>query len=211
MSSSSKGTFAWTSGKPGGDDAPDAQEWQPTRAHVQHETPPVADEWQPTRAFTRARQAATPPGSPGNRPGPRPRSRPSSSRTRRSTSHGEQNDIGRQTGANERELFVSCDPAQAMQQQFEHLQPEFIADPRHRDGVVAQAPARHRRGERPRGAEAGDPAPGLRHAARHARVRRAADRRRPLAAALHHRGRRRHRRAPRPRADAAGLQPPRRA
>lgn len=36
-------------------------------------------------------------------------------------------DIGRQTGANERELFVSCDPAQAMQQQFEHLHPEFIA------------------------------------------------------------------------------------
>ena len=36
-------------------------------------------------------------------------------------------DIGRQTAANERELFVSCDPAQAMRQQFEHLHPEFIA------------------------------------------------------------------------------------
>jgi hypothetical protein len=36
-------------------------------------------------------------------------------------------DIGRQVGANERELFVSCDPAQAMRQQFEHLHPEFIA------------------------------------------------------------------------------------
>ena len=36
-------------------------------------------------------------------------------------------DIGRQTGSNERELFVSCDPALAMQQQFEHLHPEFIA------------------------------------------------------------------------------------
>ena len=36
-------------------------------------------------------------------------------------------DIGRQTAANMRELFVSCDPAQAMQQQFEHLHPEFIA------------------------------------------------------------------------------------
>ena len=36
-------------------------------------------------------------------------------------------DIGRQTAANVRELFVSCDPAQAMQQQFEHLHPEFIA------------------------------------------------------------------------------------
>ncbi len=36
-------------------------------------------------------------------------------------------DIGRLTGANERELFVSCDPALAMQQQFEHLHPDFIA------------------------------------------------------------------------------------
>lgn len=39
----------------------------------------------------------------------------------------EKRDIGRQVGANERELFVSCDPALAMQQQFEHLNPEFIA------------------------------------------------------------------------------------
>jgi hypothetical protein len=36
-------------------------------------------------------------------------------------------DIGRQINTNERELFVSCDPALAMQQQFEHLNPEFIA------------------------------------------------------------------------------------
>ena len=39
----------------------------------------------------------------------------------------ERQDIGRLTGANERELFVSCAPALAMQQQFEHLHPEFIA------------------------------------------------------------------------------------
>ena len=39
----------------------------------------------------------------------------------------EKHDIGRQTGANTHELFVSCDPAQALQQQFEHLHPEFIA------------------------------------------------------------------------------------
>ena len=39
----------------------------------------------------------------------------------------EKHDIGRQTGANERELFVSCAPDLAMQQQFEHLHPEFIA------------------------------------------------------------------------------------
>ena len=36
-------------------------------------------------------------------------------------------DIGRQTSVNERELFVSCAPAEAMQQQFEYLHPEFIA------------------------------------------------------------------------------------
>ncbi|MDQ6685896.1 MAG: hypothetical protein M3Z16_12315, partial [Pseudomonadota bacterium] len=39
----------------------------------------------------------------------------------------EKNEIGRQIGGNERELFVSCGPAEAMQQQFEHLRPEFIA------------------------------------------------------------------------------------
>jgi hypothetical protein len=36
-------------------------------------------------------------------------------------------DIGRPISATERELFVSCDPALALQQQFEHLNPEFIA------------------------------------------------------------------------------------
>lgn len=39
----------------------------------------------------------------------------------------EKRDIGRPISATERELFVSCDPALAMQQQFEHLNPEFIA------------------------------------------------------------------------------------
>lgn len=39
----------------------------------------------------------------------------------------EKGDIGRQISATERELFVSCEPALALQQQFEHLQPEFIA------------------------------------------------------------------------------------
>ena len=39
----------------------------------------------------------------------------------------EKHDIGRQTNANERELFVSCAPDLAMQQQFEHHHPEFIA------------------------------------------------------------------------------------
>lgn len=39
----------------------------------------------------------------------------------------EEQDIGRAIGANQRELFVSCDAGPAMQQQFEHLLPEFIA------------------------------------------------------------------------------------
>jgi hypothetical protein len=39
----------------------------------------------------------------------------------------ERHDVGRQTALNERELFVSCDPALAMQQQFEHLRPDYIA------------------------------------------------------------------------------------
>ena len=143
---------------------------------------------------------------PPNRPTPGPRRarrppwRPSCSRTRATTSPTEKEEIGRQIGGNERELFVSCAPAEALQQQFEHLQPELHRRPRHRDLVVAQAPDRHRRGERPRGAKARDPPPGLRHGAGDARVRRAADRRQPAAAPLHHRGRRRHRVAPRDRA-----------
>lgn len=36
-------------------------------------------------------------------------------------------DIGRQIAGNDRELFVSCEPALALQQQFEHLNPEYIA------------------------------------------------------------------------------------
>ena len=36
-------------------------------------------------------------------------------------------EIGRQVGANERELFVSCAPPEALQQQFDHVNPEYIA------------------------------------------------------------------------------------
>lgn len=39
----------------------------------------------------------------------------------------EKREIGRQVGANERELFVSCAPPEALQQQFDHINPEFIA------------------------------------------------------------------------------------
>jgi len=40
---------------------------------------------------------------------------------------GARPDIGRQVSPDVRELFVSCEPALALQQQFEHLQPEYIA------------------------------------------------------------------------------------
>ena len=39
----------------------------------------------------------------------------------------EKKEIGRQVGANERELFVSCAPPEALQQQFDHVNPEYIA------------------------------------------------------------------------------------
>ena len=38
----------------------------------------------------------------------------------------EKGDVGRNIGPNERELFVSCDAGPALQQQLEHLRPEFI-------------------------------------------------------------------------------------
>jgi len=36
-------------------------------------------------------------------------------------------DIGRAVGNDTRELFVSCEPAEALSQQFDHLQPEYVA------------------------------------------------------------------------------------
>lgn len=39
----------------------------------------------------------------------------------------ENRDVGRRISEAEHELFVSCDPGPALQQQFEHLHPEFIA------------------------------------------------------------------------------------
>jgi len=36
-------------------------------------------------------------------------------------------EIGRQVGPSERELFVSCAPAEALQQQFDHVDPDYIA------------------------------------------------------------------------------------
>jgi hypothetical protein len=68
-----------------------------------------ADEWQSTRAETAVPTQVQP----------------------RDEDDGEsdsaQRDIGRPVSPTQRELFVSCDPAEAMQQQFDHLQPEYIA------------------------------------------------------------------------------------
>ena len=125
------------------------EEWPATRAVAREEN----DEWQATRALTRAsseneewqatrvqpqplRSAPTPDSS-----RPRDNETPDAwAQTRAQTTLATQlltdendylatrkDEIGRQIGGNERELFVSCGPAEAMQQQFEHLQPEFIA------------------------------------------------------------------------------------
>lgn len=115
------------------------EEWQATRAQTNRTAP---DEWQETRAVPR--QEPLRPAPPAARP-PAPVPGPAESpdawaSTRAHTAlatqllpdendylAGEKDEIGRQIGGNERELFVSCAPAEALQQQFEHLHPEFIA------------------------------------------------------------------------------------
>ena len=89
--------------------SPDGQEseWKPTQAAPPRGRPSAPEAWQATRAQTAlATQLLT---------------------DENDYLAAEKADVGRQTGANERELFVSCAPAEAMQQQFEHLHPEFIA------------------------------------------------------------------------------------
>ena len=127
-------------------------EWQATRA--QNATQEELDEWQSTRV--RARQPSgldewrVPQGPvggtplEGNRQAGRSRNGLESpdawASTRAQTALAtqlledendylatEKEEVGRQIGGNERELFVSCAPAEALQQQFEHLQPNFIA------------------------------------------------------------------------------------
>lgn len=81
-------------------------EWKPTQA-APSRAPSAPEAWQATRAQTSlATQFLT---------------------DEDDEAAPEKRDIGRQTGTNERELFVSCAPAEALQQQFEHLHPEFIA------------------------------------------------------------------------------------
>jgi hypothetical protein len=114
-------------------------EWPATRMEPQ----PAAgvDPWQPTRVMPRPRDDARPAAG-ALEPSPaaaRYREAPDAwASTRAQTALATQvlgdeeylaveQEVGRQIGNNERELFVSCAPAEAMQQQFEHLQPDFIA------------------------------------------------------------------------------------
>ena len=116
------------------------EEWQATRAQVNRTAP---EEWQPTRAqISSPRAEVDSAASRQSRPSaPGPAESPDAwASTRAHTAlatqiqpdendylAGEKDEIGRQIGGNERELFVSCAPAEALQQQFEHLHPEFIA------------------------------------------------------------------------------------
>ncbi len=123
------------------------EEWQATRTSPQPATP--TDEWQSTRVQTRSDESLQR-GKP-NGGSASPERDPTRVRngvespdawasTRAQTALATQlmpdendylasskDEIGRQIGGNERELFVSCAPAEALQQLFEHLEPEFIA------------------------------------------------------------------------------------
>lgn len=127
MSSSNNGPFVRTPDKSVEDASSEPQAGQITRGHPPLNAPAVADEWQPTRAL--ASTTTRPPGAPDAWQSTRAQTALATQFLKDEEEYltGEKTDIGRQIGANERELFVSCDPAQAMQQQFEHLRPEFIA------------------------------------------------------------------------------------
>ena len=149
------GKFAWETSKSEAASAAQRDEWQATRAEPAPKE--AIDEWQATRVLPRAgaqewqpTQAQSnstaraddkwqPPGP--ARGTPQPSESPDAwASTRAHTAlatqllpdendylAGEKDEIGRQIGGNERELFVSCAPAEALQQQFDHLHPEFIA------------------------------------------------------------------------------------
>ncbi len=191
--SSNSGKFARDASKPA-TPAASRDEWQATRAEPASQE--ELEEWQATRI-----QARQPSGLDEWRvpvpsiptPG-RPRSANESpdawAATRAQTALATQlledegdylatdkEEVGRQIGGNERELFVSCAPAEALQQQFDHLQPNFIAvhdiaTSSSRKLLTGIAAASGRAVQK-----LVDPPPGLRHGAGDARVRRAADRR----------------------------------
>ena len=104
-----------------------AEEWPATRAQTGGAR--VQDEWQPTRATRPAEPTHGPAESPDAWASTRAHTALATQILPDENEYlaGEKDEIGRQIGGNERELFVSCAPAEALQQQFEHLHPEFIA------------------------------------------------------------------------------------
>ncbi len=130
--SNGSGNTAWEPPK-----GAEGDEWAPTRVDVSSPREAL-DEWQPTRVLPRD---LPPRGASPQRGTAQSAEVPDAwASTRAHTAlatqimgdegdylAGEHEDIGRQIGNNERELFVSCAPAEAMQQQFEHLRPEFMA------------------------------------------------------------------------------------
>ena len=149
--SSNSGKFARDGSKPGPSATSGPEEWPVTRAEPA--SPEELDEWQSTRLQARQPSGVdewrVPMAPTGGTPLESNRgrsSRPGSespdawAATRAQTALAtqlledegdylatEKEEVGRQIGGNERELFVSCAPAEALQQQFEHLQPNFIA------------------------------------------------------------------------------------
>ena len=137
MSNSDKGAFSWTRRSPTVPAAPsfegpastrpltvaDTDAWAPTRQHPTGRPPSVLEAWQPTRVLPTA-------GKPGSAAETWQATRAVATQVMGDEQEyldAEQADIGRQTGGHVRELFVSCDAAEALQQQFEHRRPEFIA------------------------------------------------------------------------------------
>ena len=150
--SSSSGKFARDTSKSAATGASSPDEWQATRAEPASRE--EIDEWQATRVQARQPngldewRVPQPPtgGTPlesqrrAGRFGAAAESPDAWAATRAQTALAtqlldnendylatEKEEVGRQIGGNERELFVSCAPAEALQQQFEHLQPNFIA------------------------------------------------------------------------------------
>ncbi|HEV7577257.1 MAG TPA: hypothetical protein VGO85_14570 [Caldimonas sp.] len=150
--SSSSGKFARDTSKSATTGTPTPEEWPVTRAEAA--SPDELEEWQATRVQARQSnglddwRVPQPPagGTPqesqrrAGRFGATAESPDAWAATRAQTAlatqlldnendylASEKEEVGRQIGGNERELFVSCAPAEALQQQFEHLQPNFIA------------------------------------------------------------------------------------
>jgi hypothetical protein len=104
-------------------------EWPATRAQTStNASSRVDEEWQPTRA-ARSTGAGSASDSPDAWASTRAHTALATQLLPDENDYlaGDKDEIGRQIGGNERELFVSCAPAEALQQQFEHLHPEFIA------------------------------------------------------------------------------------